>query len=113
MKLLSSTENYSTFQLSTKAKVKVQPPLRYGGDACVLHVIIISTYVHVTYMCPPPPPHAQELDESKQEVERVQTELRAVRESYGKAQNTIRAARSRIQNITAEKEQVSNLYAVY
>ena len=62
---------------------------------------------------PPPPPHAQELDESKQEVERVQTELRAVRESYGKAQNTIRAARSRIQNITAEKEQVSNLYAVY
>ena len=48
----------------------------------------------------------QELEESKQETERVQTELRTVKESFGKAQTTIRAARSRIQNITSEKEQV-------
>jgi len=59
----------------------------------------------------PPPP--QELDESKQEVERLQTELQSTKENFSKAQNTIRAARKRIQDITSEREQVRLLKGEY
>lgn len=48
----------------------------------------------------------QEVGRGKQEIEKQQAELQTIRESFGKAQATIRAARSRIQTITLDKEQV-------
>lgn len=48
----------------------------------------------------------QELEKSKQDVERQQAELQNIKESFSKAQLTIRAARSRIHTITSDKEQV-------
>lgn len=41
----------------------------------------------------------QELDEAKQDVERLQAELQASKSNYAKAQNTIRAARTRISQV--------------
>ena len=48
----------------------------------------------------------QEVGKGKQEIEKQQAELQTIKESYAKAQATIRAARNRIQTITSDKEQV-------
>ena len=68
-------------------RVGVKGRSTYGEGQCVLYPL-------------------QELEKSRQEVERVQAELQTTKESFSKAQATIRAARTRIHTITSDKDQV-------